>query len=109
MEQRLIFVLQVVASPGIRKEILQTIRPLLAPTRVQEGCIKISLYQDIESPNVLTLVEEWNSQDALDYHLCSDEFKKILAVMEMSSKQPEIRFHTVAKTGGLEVVQAVRG
>lgn len=108
MVQRLIVVLKIVISPASRKEILQTIRPLLAPTRVLKGCIRINLFQDIECPNVITLVEEWRSQVELDYHLCSDEFKTILAVMEMSSKPPEIRFHTIAKTGGLEFVDAVR-
>lgn len=109
MGQKLIVVLQVVATSTKRKEILRAIRPLLAPTRVLKGCIRINLLQDIESPNVLTLVEEWKSQGDLDYHLCSDEFKMILQVMEMSRKRPEIRFHTIAGTSGLEVVQAVRG
>lgn len=109
MGQKLIVVLQVVASTTKRKEILQAIRPLLAPTRVLKGCIRINLLQDIESPNVLTLVEEWKTQRDLGRHLCSDEFKMILEVMEMSKKRPEIRFHTIAETAGLEVVKAARG
>lgn len=106
MAQRLLVVLKIVASPAKRKEILKTIRPLLAPTRVLRGCIRIQFYQDIESLNHMTLVEEWDSRADLDYHLCSDEFRSILAVMEMSSKPPEIHFHTIEKTGGLEFVTA---
>lgn len=106
MAQRLLVVLKIVASSAKRKEILQTIRPLLAPTRVLKGCIRIQCYQDVECLNYLTLVEEWDSQADLDYHLCSEEFRSILAVMEMSSKPPEIHFHTVEKTGGLEFVTA---
>lgn len=109
MVQRLLVVLKVIASPAKRKEILQTVRPLLAPTRVLKGCVRIQFFQDVECPNVLMLVEEWKSQVDLEYHLCSDEFKTILAVMEMSSKPPEIKFHTVAKTSGLEMVTAARG
>jgi quinol monooxygenase YgiN len=102
-------VLNVIASPAKRKEMVQAVRPLLAPTRVLNGCARISFYQNIENPNALTLVEEWHSQSDLDYHLCSQEFKRLLAVMEMSSKQPEIRFITVSKTAGLETVQAAWG
>lgn len=108
MEQRLLVILKVMASPAKRKDILQAIRPLLAPTRVLKGCVRIHFYQDLEYPNSLTLVEEWKGLDDLKYHLSSDEFKTILAVMEMSSKAPEIRFHTIAKTGGLEFVTAAR-
>jgi quinol monooxygenase YgiN len=88
------------------KEILQSVRPLLAPTRVLSGCVSISFYQNIENPNVLSLVEEWQSQADLDYHLCSDEFKRLLSVMEMSSRKPEIRFMTISRTAGLEAVEA---
>lgn len=109
MAQRIIVVIQVMAHPERQKEILQAVRPLLAPTRVLRGCLSVNFHQDIESPEVLTLVEEWKSQADLDYHLCSEEFKRILAVMEMSSKQPAIRFHSIAKTSGLEMVQAARG
>jgi quinol monooxygenase YgiN len=109
MVQRLLVVLKVMVPPAKRKEILQSIRPLLAPTRVLKGCIRIHFLQDLECPNALTLVEEWKSEGDLEYHLCSDEFKTILAVMEMSSKPPEIRFHSITKTSGLEFVTAARG
>ena len=108
MMQSFLVVLKIVVPSAKRKEILQAVKPLLAPTRVLRGCVRMQFLQDVECPNILTLVEEWKSQVDLEYHLCSAEFKTILAVMEMSSKPPEIRFHTIAKTGGLEFVTAAR-
>ncbi len=105
MENSVLFVLSLVAPPTKRKEVVHAIRPLLDPTRVLSGCLRINFYQSVENPNLLTLVQEWQSQADLDYHLCSYEFKTLLAVAEVSSKRPEIKFLTIKRTEGLEVVQ----
>lgn len=105
----IIATLRIVVPPEKRDAVLQTLRSLLGPTQVQPGCISCQVHQDIENENALTLVEEWESQAELDRHIRSEEYRKVLAVMDMSSKPPEIKFNTVSSTAGMETVVAGRG
>jgi quinol monooxygenase YgiN len=81
---------------------------LLAPTRVQPGCMQARLYVDADDPNVLTLVEEWESQADLDRYLASDSCKLVLAALESSQSAPEVWFDTVSSRAGLEVIEIAR-
>jgi quinol monooxygenase YgiN len=65
------------------------------------------LYQDIEDPNALTLVEEWESRTDLDKHIRSSEYKKVLAAMDLSDQPPEIKFNDILKTDGMELIEEV--
>jgi quinol monooxygenase YgiN len=55
------------------------------------------------------LMVEWESQEALEQHIQSDEFRKILEVMELAGRTPEIRFCTISDSAGFELVEALRG
>jgi len=43
-------------------------RTMLAATRSEPGCIRYDLMQDIEDPEHLTFVEEWENREALAAH-----------------------------------------
>ncbi len=43
-------------------------KELVAPTRAEAGCIRYELWQDRQDPTRFALVEEWESQAALDAH-----------------------------------------
>lgn len=105
----ILMTLKIMAPPQSRNEILRTLNSVLGPTQSEPGCLTCKMYQDIENAAVLTLVEEWDSQSDLDRYLQSEDFRKILAVMDMSSQHPEITFNTISETTGMEAIIAVRG
>ncbi len=43
-----------------------------------EGCIHYELYQDLANPQILTIMEEWESQAALENHMAASHFKEIV-------------------------------
>ena len=100
--------LRVVAPPEKREDVLTTIRLLVGPTSVKPGCIKCRIYQDVEDANALTLVEEWESKKYLDSHIRSEDYRNILAVMDISIEPPEISFKTVSRSEGMDLIRAVR-
>jgi quinol monooxygenase YgiN len=108
MEGRIITMVRIVIPPEKRSEILKVSCSLMGLTRVQPGCISCRMYFDMENENALSLVEEWKSQDALDKNIRSEQYRKILALLDMSTEPPEIQFNTVLSTAGLEAVAAVR-
>ena len=92
----IIVTLQVRVLAERREEVLQILRTMLEPARVKPGCISFRSYQDIENESRLCLVEEWNSKHDLDRRIRSDDYRKLLELMEMSAEKPELLFHTVS-------------
>jgi quinol monooxygenase YgiN len=81
----------------------------MGPTRAQLKCISCQLYQDVEDAELVSFIQEWESQEALNDHIRSDDYRKVLAVMELASEPPEIKFITAVKTEGLELIEEIRG
>ena len=101
--------LQITATPERRDEILRAIRWLAGPARAKPGRTGCRILQDLDDEDVLVLVEEWTSREALERHLRSDEYRQLLTLAELSARPPEIRFDTVTRSEGLELVAAARG
>lgn len=85
--------LLVIAKHNIRKDkvdyFIHLINPLIKETnQSHEGCIRYELFQDMENPNSLTMVEEWEDQAALDKHMETTTFKKILPELEKCLEKP---------------------
>jgi quinol monooxygenase YgiN len=101
--------IQITASENSDSEILRVLRSLIEPTRVETGCISCGLYKDLHDPSVIVWVEEWETQDDLERHLRSRQYKKILAAFDMSNSQPVMRFNTVVETKGMQLIADARG
>jgi quinol monooxygenase YgiN len=101
--------LRIVTGPQSRAGVVRTLAAQLGPTRVQPGCLKCELYQDVENPEIITLVEEWESQADLTLYLRSGDYRSVLAPIELSQEQPLIHFDTVTRRAGLEIVWSARG
>ncbi len=101
--------LRIVTAPQSRAGVVRALAAQLGPTRVQPGCLKCDLYQDVENPEVITLVEEWESQADLSHRLRSEDYRVVVAAIELSQEQPVIQFDTVIRRAGLEVIESARG
>lgn len=101
--------LRILTAPQSRAEVVRTLAAQLDPTRVQPGCLRCDLYQDVEDQGAITLVEEWECQADLNLRLRSEDYRVVLAAIELAQEQPVITFDTVTRRGGLEVVVAARG
>ena len=103
-----IVTLRVKVPPKRRIEMLELGRFLVDRTQAHRGCMKSGLYQDMCDPDVALLIEEWSSEEALWRHIRSDEYREVLAFIDLSSEFPDIRFNTVSRTAGLEAIRAAR-
>ena len=101
--------LRILTARKSRAKVVRILAAQLGATRLQPGCLRCDLYQDIENRETITLVEEWESQAELDLRLRSEGYRSVLAAIELSQKQPAIHFDTVTRRGGLEVVASARG
>jgi quinol monooxygenase YgiN len=89
-------------------ETLQILRSVVERTRVERGCVSCSVFLDTENEHVVVFEEKWMSDEDLQRHLRSEDYQKVLLVMEMAITQPEIRFETITDSSGVETIEEAR-
>jgi len=89
-------------------EVLKILRSVLELCRYVPGCLSCHIYGDLLEKNVIMLEEVWRTEEDLDLHIRSEEYRNLLLVMEMALKQPEIRFDTISSSTGIETIQKAR-
>jgi len=99
--------LNMIVRPEGRRDLLETMRSMLEPARVERGCLSYRLYEDVENRNAFVLVEEWKTQQDLERHIRTDNQRQLLALMDLLSEQPELRFNTVSSTAGMDLIEDV--
>jgi len=91
-----------------RAELLGILCSIAERVRVKRGCIGCYVSQDVQDEEMVRYEELWESQEDIERHLRSDDYRKVLFVMEMSSHAPDVRFNTIEETTGMETLIRVR-
>jgi len=91
-----------------RSEALKILKSMVAGNKAQPDCVFCRICEDSLEDNVLQFEEMWRSEEELERHLRSDQYHKVLLVMEMALKQPEIRFDTISSSTGFETIEKAR-
>lgn len=97
----------VIPSPK-RSEALKILGTMTAQTRDDIGCLECSIYEDLQEKNTLLFKEIWETEEDLAFHIRTDKYRDLLLVMEMADKRPEIRFHTISESTGIETIEKFR-
>jgi len=96
-----------IVRPERRGDLLEAMRGMLEPARVERGCLNYCLYEDVEDRNTFFLLEEWETQQDLERHILTENQQRLLTVMDFLSEQPELRFNTVSHTVGMDLIENV--
>jgi quinol monooxygenase YgiN len=91
-------VARIQARPGKVNELQSVLSSLVEPTRKEPGCLNYELLQNNEDPGDFTLVEEWQSNVALESHFATKHFKDALTRLpNLIVAEPDIRrYHRVS-------------
>jgi len=89
-------------------EALRIFKSITEQCQDEPGCISCHIYGDLQEKNVFMLKEVWKSEEDLDLHLRSDEYRNLLLILEMALEQPEIRFDTISSSTGIETIEKAR-
>ena len=89
-------------------EALRIFKSITEQCLAEPGCLSYHIYEDLQEKNVFMLEEVWRSEEDLNLHLRSDEYRNLLLVMEMALKEPEIRFDTILSSTGIETIEKAR-
>jgi quinol monooxygenase YgiN len=89
--------------------VLGILRPVVEFCRIDPGCLSSNIYMDLLDKSVLLLEQVWSTEEDLDRHLRSDEYRNLLLAMELAVRRPEVRFHTISGSTGIETIEKARG
>lgn len=79
------------AKEGKLDRILELSKEMVEKTVKEEGCIKYELFQDMKDPKILIIIEEWEDEEALNKHMASEHFRRIIPQLnEMREKPSEM-------------------
>ena len=99
---------RMIIPPKKRNEALRILRSTAEQCKLHSGCLSWHIYEDVQEDNVLMLEEMWRSEEDLERHLRSEEYRNVLLVMEMALKEPVIRFNTISSSAGIETIEKAR-
>ena len=102
-------VLRVKTSPATVAETRRLLRAIVGPCSAQRGCRGCRMLQDQEDPAGLWLLQEWDSLENLKKHFHSEAFRWLLAARDLSVSPPDLRFHFVDRSCGIELVEETGG
>ena len=97
-----------IASRTGARALLDAFRCLMAPTRLEPGCLRCLVWEEIEEDTTLHYAEEWATEADMRRRVQSDRFTSLLGVMEAAAEPPRVQFDFVTSTRGLDYVEEVR-
>jgi quinol monooxygenase YgiN len=100
--------LTLVASQSRARSMLEALRSVMGPTRLEPGCLGCLVWKETEDETTLRYAEEWATEVDVRRHVQSDRFTSLLCIMEAAKEPPQVQFDFVTLTRGLDYVAEVR-
>ena len=82
--------------PERRERWLELIRQNADSTRAEEGCERYEVGEDLDAPNVFTIVERWRDLDAQYEHFRKPGFGELMVALgDVIAGAPEVSINEV--------------
>lgn len=79
------------------EEYLTLARELVTETNKEEGCISYALHEDINDPTIVTMIEKWVDEEAIEQHNSSEHVRKIVPGLRKLRESTEINLYREIK------------
>jgi quinol monooxygenase YgiN len=100
--------LRFLPPPSRRLDVLEILASIQGPVLIQPGCVSCHVYEGQGDDPAIVLVERWATEEALEAHIRSDEYRSILGALELSGSPPEVTFEHVSETEGMGLIERIR-
>ncbi|AOA58105.1 putative quinol monooxygenase [Acinetobacter larvae] len=82
--------LKLIAEDFIAPDKIQQVLPLydelVRQTKLEAGCIAYDLYHDLRDQGHFVFIEEWQDRAALDAHVASEHFQRLVAQIDQFTR-----------------------
>jgi quinol monooxygenase YgiN len=100
--------LRIPLGPDRHAEVLEVLRSIQGRVLAQPGCKAFHIYEEQDPDSAVVLVERWESKAALEAHIRSMSYRRILDAIELAGGPPELSFDVVSTSEGMELVERLR-
>jgi quinol monooxygenase YgiN len=103
-----ISLLKVIVLLKKRDALLEVLRSVIDFTWGLPGCLGCTCYEEQKSEGTVLYLEQWETKEDLYRHIQSDLYHRVISAMELAVEAPEIAFHEVSKSMGMELIEDLR-
>lgn len=100
--------IKIYSSAGHEHNIIEVLHSMKGPMANLVDCLDCFIAVEWGEGSAICYMEKWRSREALDRHLRSPLFCRVLEAMELSRKPPRIDFYEISGIGGMELVENLR-
>jgi len=100
--------IRMLIPPKRSGEVIEILSSMAERSRFEPACIDCRVYQDVEVESAILIEQLWKSGEELECYLRSEEFRKVLLIVEMAVEPPEIRFDEILQSTGFEAIEKAR-
>ncbi len=100
--------IRMLIPPEKQSGALEILGSIAEQIQFEAGCIGCWIYRGVGEGRAIMFEELWASDEDVQRHLRSEKYRNILLVVEMAVEPPEIRFDTIAHSGGVEIIEKAR-
>lgn len=100
--------LKLLAPAGQKREVTQALHTIMLPARLARGCSRVELCAEVEHPDALCYLEEWDEEEELFAQLAAERFSQLLELMEYAVERPFLEFRFVSGRRGLDYIASAR-
>lgn len=75
------------------EEALKFYEELVSKSQKEEGCISYNLFRDVNDQSILTMIEEWESPEALEVHRKTEHFTRLVPMVGKFRKSSELNIY----------------
>jgi quinol monooxygenase YgiN len=108
-QEMIISTVRIAVGAKKKDEILAILFSVKGPTESKPQCISCRIYTEPRNEKLITYEEVWQNEESLYQHIRSPHYRNLLAAMDLSIEPPEVKFVTVLKTEGMDLMQKILG
>jgi quinol monooxygenase YgiN len=83
-----------IVKEGMKLKFLEKATELIKSSRAEEGCLSYNLYEDINDSKIMTFIEEWIDEKAIQIHNNSEHFTRIVPELaKLRESKPELNLY----------------
>ena len=100
--------IKLLPQPDKRQAMIDILKNMEALTRGKPDCKSCCVYEQLNDTKAILYLEQWQNREALERHVQSSMYMRLLTAMELSGEAPEIQFCGVSETMGMELIETLR-
>lgn len=83
-------VAKTVVKEGMLEEIKKLYAQLVEEVRKEKGCIFYGLFEDVDNPMALAMLEEWDSPESLEKHKTAPHMKRLGPLLKACKESSQL-------------------